>query len=94
MRFLKSFLEEAARQNTTPKELTKLTKLPPGLMDIILDEPCRLRFESYLDGGRLRYNLIIPFNSPQKYHWWKGGQSVTDTGAELMLNEMVQRKIQ
>ena len=51
------------------------------------------RFESYLDDGRQRYNLIIPFGSPKKYHWWDGGQGVLDTAAELVLNEMVERKI-
>jgi hypothetical protein len=43
------------------------------------------RFESYLDDGRQRYNLIIPFGSPKKYHWWNGGQSVLDTATELIL---------
>ena len=27
--------------------------------------------------------LAIPFGSPEKYHWWKGGQSVAETRAEL-----------
>lgn len=27
--------------------------------------------------------LVIPFNSPGKYHYWKGGQSVCDTLKEL-----------
>ena len=27
--------------------------------------------------------LVIPFNSPERYHWWKGGQSVRQTLAEL-----------
>ena len=24
-------------------------------------------------------NLVIPFESDSKYHWWKAGQSVSDT---------------
>ena len=28
-------------------------------------------------------NLVIPFDSDPKYHWWKGGQSVEETIAEL-----------
>jgi hypothetical protein len=28
--------------------------------------------------------LAIPFNSPERYHWWKGGQSVRLTRAELV----------
>jgi hypothetical protein len=27
--------------------------------------------------------LVIPFSSPERYHWWKGGQSVSETRAEL-----------
>jgi hypothetical protein len=27
--------------------------------------------------------LVIPFESPERYHWWKGGQSVRETVAEL-----------
>jgi len=27
--------------------------------------------------------LSIPFDSPERYHWWKGGQSVKATRAEL-----------
>lgn len=37
--------------------------------------------------GRLPFltsggTLVIPFDSPERYHWWKGGQSVTATMAE------------
>jgi hypothetical protein len=28
--------------------------------------------------------LVIPFDSPERYHWWKGGQSVRRTVAELV----------
>lgn len=28
--------------------------------------------------------LVIPFDSDPKYHWWKGGQSVAVTRAEVM----------
>ena len=27
--------------------------------------------------------LIIPFDSPERFHWWKGGQSVAETRAEV-----------
>jgi len=27
--------------------------------------------------------LSIPFNSPERYHWWKGGQSVPQTLIEV-----------
>ena len=28
--------------------------------------------------------LVIPFNSPERYHWWTGGQSIRRTLAGLM----------
>ncbi len=31
-----------------------------------------------------RGELIIPFNCPEKYRWWQGGQSIEKTRAELM----------
>jgi hypothetical protein len=27
--------------------------------------------------------LVIPFDSPERYHWWKGGQSIRQTVGEL-----------
>ena len=31
-------------------------------------------------------DLVIPFDSDPKYHWWKtGGQSVASTRAEIMM---------
>ena len=27
--------------------------------------------------------LSIPFDSPERYHWWRGGQSVAETLAEV-----------
>jgi hypothetical protein len=29
-------------------------------------------------------SLSIPFNSPERYHWWKGGQSVAETLKEVI----------
>lgn len=31
-------------------------------------------------------DLVIPSNSPGRYHWWVGGQSVKDTLRELSRN--------
>ena len=31
-------------------------------------------------------NLVIPFNSHLKYHWWRGGMSVKEIIAELKSN--------
>jgi hypothetical protein len=30
--------------------------------------------------------LVIPFDSDPKYHWWRGGQTIAETRAELSLN--------
>jgi len=27
--------------------------------------------------------LVIPFDSPERYHWWRGGQSVSATMQEV-----------
>ena len=27
--------------------------------------------------------LVIPFDSPERFHWWKGGQSIAETRAEI-----------
>ena len=32
-------------------------------------------------------DLIIPFDAPQKYHWWNGGQSIEMTLRELGASE-------
>ena len=29
-------------------------------------------------------DLVIPFDSDPKYHWWKGGQRVASTRAEVL----------
>jgi len=28
--------------------------------------------------------LVIPFTSPERYHWWKGGQSIAETCQEIL----------
>ena len=27
--------------------------------------------------------LVIPFDSPERFHWWKGGQSIAETRVEV-----------
>lgn len=34
----------------------------------------------YLEPGG---NLVISFDSDPRYHWWKGGQSITETISEI-----------
>ncbi len=41
-----------------------------------------------LAGCRMPYlaadgTMVIPFNSPERFHWWKGGQSIAETQAEM-----------
>jgi hypothetical protein len=31
--------------------------------------------------------LVIPFDSPERYHWWTGGQTVTETLTQLRAQE-------
>jgi hypothetical protein len=33
--------------------------------------------------------LFIPFGSDDKYHWWRGGQSITQTLEELGRGDLV-----
>ena len=35
--------------------------------------------------------LVIPFDSPERYHWWRGGQSVEQTRAEVLTRMAVER---
>lgn len=35
--------------------------------------------------------LVIPSNSPARYHWWKGGQSVDETLREVGLSAPTNR---
>ncbi|MCL5102951.1 MAG: hypothetical protein M1133_02390 [Armatimonadetes bacterium] len=37
-------------------------------------------------------DVVIPFNSPQRYHWWKGGQSVEQTRCEIELPGSAQHR--
>ena len=53
-------------------------------------EPCReTGVPSVPKKVRLPYltesgDLVIPFNSPERYHWWTGGQSIRRTKEELL----------
>ncbi len=45
--------------------------------------------EPFLTAGG---DLSIPFDSDAKYHWWKGGQSVKQTRAEVLARMEAQRR--
>ena len=42
----------------------------------------------YLDNGILR----IPFDSPQKFHWWGRGRDISDTLRELGASDEIMRR--
>jgi len=49
-----------------------------------------MKKKPYIDA---RGDLIIPFDSEEKYHWWKeGGQSIRETLKELKAPEEVVRR--
>lgn len=50
-----------------------------------LIEAGKIKLLPYMDNGVLR----IPFDSPQKYHWWNRGQCVVKTLEELKVDEEI-----
>lgn len=53
-----------------------------------LDTPALLDVKDKLKPASLPFldldgSLVIPFGSDSRYHWWKGGQSMTKTEEEL-----------
>ncbi len=67
-----------------PNELPKLPKAPydsfGSTEDRHFSENVSPKPQPYLeaDGG-----LVIPFGSDKRYHWWAGGQAITETIEEL-----------
>lgn len=52
-----------------------------------VDRDKLLRLPYLTPGG----TLVIPFDSNPKYHWWKGGQSIVQTRAEVLARMAVER---
>ena len=48
----------------------------------------RIKPLPYLDNDVLR----IPFNSPQKYHWWDRGQGIDNTLRELGASDEILKR--
>lgn len=46
----------------------------------VLDAPRTERLPYLTAGG----TLVIPFDSPERFHWWKCGQSISETRVEVM----------
>jgi hypothetical protein len=36
--------------------------------------------------------LVIPFNAPQKYRWWQGGQTLEQTLEEIGATDEIKRR--
>jgi len=37
--------------------------------------------------------VVIPFSSPRRYHWWNGGQSLSQTRKEIERHSMERRGV-
>jgi hypothetical protein len=59
-----------------PIPTPKLIGFSPGVPSV----PSGNRMPHFTPDG----TLIIPFDSPELFHWWKGGQSLAETKAELL----------
>ena len=60
----------------------KLEDLVYPVPSVPVAAPCGeppLRLPFLTAGG----TLVIPFDSPERYHWWRGGQSVAETLSEV-----------
>jgi len=53
-------------------ELPAPTELEQGVRGV--------RLPHFTPGG----TLVIPFDSPERFHWWKGGQSTAETRREVL----------
>jgi hypothetical protein len=68
----------ASQEERAPKPAVQVASLNPEQHQ--QNRIRRVRFP-YIDATG---TVIIPFDSPEKYHWWDGGQSVAETRAELL----------
>ena len=49
-----------------------------GVLSVL--SPPDVRLPRLTPGG----TLVIPFDAPERYHWWRGGQSIAETRAEVL----------
>ena len=87
-RTLRTPLNTSARERENSERETYVQGVPvppsePSDSDVEKDSKTAVR------GVRLPYftpggTLGIPFESPERFHWWKGGQSVAETRAEVL----------
>jgi len=63
----------------TGKPDGQLTEFAEGVRSVREDKAA---FPHLLADG----TLVIPFGSPERFHWWKDGQSISETRAEVRRN--------
>jgi hypothetical protein len=74
-------LRACAREDSTTANID-MAKIQEQLKDsesAVLPVLVSERLPFLTSGG----DLSIPFDSPERYHWWRGGQSVAETLAEV-----------
>lgn len=78
-------------KNRKEDTCVELQGVPVGVSEaseIGSGHPFQPEFGKAVRGVRMPYvtpggTLVIPFNSPERFHWWKGGQSVQTTAQEV-----------
>jgi hypothetical protein len=84
---VETFIEEARTGRTGYSLLTRNAVETDSIYKLVeFDTPVR---SVRNDKPRLPYllsdgTLVIPFDAPERYHWWTGGQSPRQTKQELM----------
>jgi hypothetical protein len=76
-------IESPAYMRMDSSQAEKGPRKPEGLENndcAVRTTPATERLPFLTAGG----NLVIPFESPARYHWWDGGQSVAATMAEVL----------
>ena len=71
--------EEGGRIKVSPPP----EHLPPTLRDELRQHKAELWVVLTSPHLNVRGELIIPFFSDRRYHWWAGGQSIRETLREL-----------
>jgi hypothetical protein len=60
-----------------------VTPSEPSESNVLVDSETAVRgvrLPHFTPGG----TLVIPFDSPERFHWWKGGQSIAETRSEIL----------
>ncbi len=75
-------------ENRDEHERIEIQGVPVGASEPSEPVPLSAQAEEVVRSVRMPYLtpggvLGIPFNSPERFHWWKGGQSVEQTRAEV-----------